>query len=257
MSSAAHRARAFLKSMRSLILFSFVVLPILAAASPLPDYPFVYANGNATREVAPDKASITFTIKTYDTQADKAFAQQSEVAATVLQFVAKIGLSNEAVVAKAIEKRTVRKQDDRGNELEILGYDTTRSVTAEVSDLGLFPKLIEFLYNQPNVENISAAFARKDETTIRQALVTDACRDAREKAERMANGFGKKLGGIRAITESGVSGIRNFLSGGENYTVMGAADLSINGQNRIVRDFRVIPATITFNTSIYAVFTIE
>jgi uncharacterized protein len=242
--------------MRSLILLSFVLLPVLAVASPLPDYPFVYANGNATREVAPDKASITFSIKTYDTQADKAFAQQSEVAARVLDFASKLGLSNDAIVAKAIEKRAVRKQDDHNNDLEILGYETTRSVTADVSDLGLFPKLIEFLYSQPNVENISAGFGRKDETTIRQALVEDACRDARERAERMAKGFGKKLGNVRAISEFGVSNVRNFLASGENYSVM-SADLALRGQDRIAHDFRVIPATVTFNAGIYALFAIE
>jgi uncharacterized protein len=242
--------------MRTPALLSFFLFSALAIASPLPDYPFVYANGTATRGVAPDKASITFSIKTYDPQADKAFTQQSEVAAKVLDFASKLGLSNDAIVAKAIEKRAVRKQDDHGNDLEILGYETTRSVTADVSELGLFPKLIEFLYSQPNVESITATFGRKDEATIRQALVEDACHDARERAERMAKGFGKKLGAIRAISEFGVANVRNFLTGGESYSAM-YADLQSPGQNRIVRDFRVIPATVTFNAGIYALFTIE
>jgi len=234
------------------LLLALILVPLLAAASPLPDFPFVYIYGIASRDVAPDKATITFRVKSYDTQADRAYRKQSEIADALLAFTAKLGLPNEDIVAQPIEKDAVRREDEKGKELEIIGYDCVRSVRIQLKDLGRFPPLIEFLYSQSNVEGISVAFESKDEAIILRDLTSDACDAARDNAARLAKGFQRKLGNIRAISESGFSGI------GGAFGFRGESEAGYMASSALSkRDFRIIPSTISFHKGVYAIFAIE
>lgn len=236
--------------MRALLAF-FLISSVVATASPLPEYPFVQVNGSAERKVAPDKATITFRVKVYETEAERAYRKQADVADTVLGHAAKLGLPVEAAVAEAIEKAAVRREDDNGKEFEIIGYETNRKVRINVDDLEKFPPLIEFLYAQSNIEDIAATFGSKQETTIRQELTSEACQLATASAERLAKGFGRRLGTVRAVSEQPIAGIRDMLGfAGERFAF--GADVRLSG-----RDFRVIPATIDFQKTVYAVFAIE
>jgi len=230
-----------------------LLAPLLATASPLPDFPFVYVYGIANRGVAPDKATITFRVKSYDAQAERAHKMQSEIADAIITFATKLSVPTDDIIAQAIEKTAVRREDDKGKELEIIGYEAVRSVRIQLRELARFPELIEFLYRQPNVEAISVAFGSKDESAILQGLTDEACRSARANAERLSKGFERKLGSVRAISESGFSGMGDAfgLHGGSSYSLNASAGLSPR------RDFRVIPATIPFSKGVYAIFAIE
>jgi len=238
---------------RSLLLFiSLLLAPLSTTASPLPEYPFVYVNGTANLEVVPDKGLITFRVKTYHSEATVAYGKQAEVADAFLAFAGKLGVPIEDIVAQAIEKSTVRKEDDKGKELEIIGYELVRSVQIELKDLARFSKLIDFLYGLPNVEGLHVTFGCKDENMIMQGLTDDACRTARTNAERLCQGFGKKIGAVRAISETGFSNIGSpfgFRGEPDGY----GASSGLGGR----REFPVIPATISFRKWVFAIFAIE
>lgn len=240
--------------MRILIVaIALAVFSTVGNASPLPDYPFVYVLGEAKREVAPDKANITFQIKSHHAQAEEAYKKQADVADVVISFAGKLGVAADNIVGGAIEKSAVRKEDERGRDLEIIGYDASRSVTIELKELSKFPELIEFLYTQQNVENIHVNFGSKDMESILQGLTAEAARSAKANAQRLSAGFEQKLGKVRAISESGFSGLSSpFGFRGDSNLYTGA---SAGGRGK--RDFRAIPATISFRKSVYAIFALE
>src|SRR5262245_54957310 len=124
--------------MRTSILITYVcLLTRLVAQSSLPDFPFVYVVGEATHAVAPDRAKITFNIKTYHTNAAEALKQQGESADKTLSFTKQLGITSNAITAEAVRKHVVRRTDEKGKELEIIGYETVRSVTIEVAELSV------------------------------------------------------------------------------------------------------------------------
>lgn len=237
--------------MRTLI-FLALLFSASAIASPLPEYPFVFVAGSASRSLPPDNASITFAIKAHAPLADQAYAKLSEVSGAVISFVEKSGVPTDDIVAQAIEKSVVRKTDDQGRELEIIGYDTVRGVKIEVKDLAKFPSVIEFLYRQENIERVSVSFGRSDAIQIQQNLTEEACNAAKVKAERLCSGFKQKLGSVRAISESGFSGLGSAFGfqGDQGYSYGAAARAT-------TRDFRMIPATVSFYKTVHAIFSLE
>lgn len=233
-----------------LLLYAVLLIPFIAHASSLPDYPFVYVYGVADKEVAPDRAILEFDLKIYDQQADRAYQQQAGKADAILAHADKLGIASKDIVAQAIEKTAVRREDDQGKEYEIVGYELRRHVKIIVNDLTLFPALIEFLHTQANVESVSASFSRHDEESLFQELITDACRVAQQNAERLAKGFARELGSVRAVSETGFSGV------GSAFGFPG--DIGYGSASAMTkRDFRVIPATISYRRGVFAIFALK
>lgn len=233
-----------------LLLFALLCVPAIAGASSLPDYPFVYVYGIADKEVAPDRAVLEFDLKVYDQQADRAYQRQTESVNAILAHADKLGLVAKDIVAQAIEKMAVRREDDQGKEYEIIGYELRRHVRIVVNDLQLFPALIEFLHVQANVESVSASFSRHDEESVLQELITDACRVAQENAARLAKGFSRELGSVRAVSETGFSGVGSAFGFPGDVGYGSASAMS-------KRDFRVIPATISYRRGVFAIFALK
>lgn len=233
-----------------LLLVALLFLPAIAHASSLPDYPFVYVYGVADKEVAPDRAILEFDLKLYDQQADLAYRQQAEKANAILAHADKLGIAAKDIVAQAIEKVAVRREDDHGKEYEIIGYELRRHVKIIINDLTLFPALIEFLHTMENVESVSASFSRHDEDSLLQELVADACRVAQQNAGCLAKGFARELGSVRAVSETGFSGVGSAFGfpGDVGY---GSASVMTK------RDFRVIPATISYRRGVFAIFELK
>jgi uncharacterized protein YggE len=227
-------------------LLALLLTAVIAVASPLPDYPFVYVQGQAVREVPPDKATISFNLKVFEPQAERAFQQQAASAEVVLAQVQKLGLPMDVVVAHPINKTAVHRQDDDGNDLEIIGYTLERAIQVNLDDLAPFSPLIEFLHTQPFITGISTEFSSRAEAMIMQELTTDACRMAQQNAERLSEGFKRKLGGVRAISENSFTGL------GNQFGLPG--ELGYGAGGAMKRDFRVVPATITFHKFVYAIF---
>lgn len=240
--------------MRAFLISLFVAQTFLLGASPVPDYPFIYVHGRAEKTVAPNKAQISFQITSFSINASDAYREQSESADKVLTFAQQLGIPENAITARPIQKRAVRKDDEKGKQLEIIGYEAERAVTIEVTNLNLFTKLIDYLYEQLRTERISASFGRTDESAILKGLTESACTNARQSAERLSAGFGKKLKGVRAISEDEFSEISEpFFSGGRRP----ARITKIPGGSPEILDFPVVPSTISFEKMVYAIFEIK
>ncbi len=196
-----------------------------------------------------------YRIKSYDVNAATAFQKQSEAASVILAYAQKAGFPPADISAEAIEKSIVRRKDDNGAEREIIGYETDRSVTVQVTELKRFPEFVEYLYTLPYVGGVDSSFWSKDAETVLQDLTSEACKSASDKAERLCKGFQKKLGAPYAISENGFDELGRPFGLGDSRSARYGANASLMAGE--ARDFRVIPATISFSSDVYVIFKVE
>ena len=232
-------------------LFLLIALPIALIASPLPEYPFVHVQGVAEVKVEPDMATIQLSITSFSKEAEDAQKGLSESSSNLYSVLVKLEISDEDSVAGTIEKNVARNEDEFGNDLEIIGYTMQRKVTVHVNDLKVYPELIEYLYQTKNIEDIEVIFNRSDRQRVLEDLVTDACVDATEQANRLAKGFGSKVKSVKAISESELERVFGV------YGLPEGTSYRYGGRVKSGTDFRVIPATITITKGVYAIFEIE
>jgi uncharacterized protein YggE len=175
-----------------------------AHASPVPDYPFVHVTGSAFQAVVPDIGSLDFEVVAQD--ADPAAARAvletrvGEVRALMRQF----GMDPEDAVVREV-RQGIRK-DGRAADGAPL-YELRCDVHINVRNLANWAPLAGGLLGKPNLDGFASAFDRSDMQKIDEELVTQAIQDARRKADVMAAGFGRRVGGVMAATPDGLKNL--------------------------------------------------
>ncbi len=104
-----------------------------AFASPIPDFPFVFARGKATIEVEPDTATMLFRIVSFRENSSNAVAEVRSRSVDVINFLGKQGFGKGTLVSYEIDKSVVRERENYV-ELKILGYEATRRLKLTIDE---------------------------------------------------------------------------------------------------------------------------
>lgn len=224
-------------------------------ASSLPDFPFVFAQGEATVEVEPDTATMTFQIKSFHESSSNAVAEVQRRSVDLVNFLGQQGFGKGTLVSYELDKSVVREQKD-WNELNILGYEATRRFKLTIDDLSKYETVAGKLFKTDGVLNINTAFGRKDQERIEGDLLASACADARRNAESMAKGFGRELGDVHCITKFhfGNLGV-TFGLGGDSYDRSSGAMYSVGAPDR--DEFLFVPSTVPFQNSVSVIYKLK
>jgi hypothetical protein len=89
---------------------ALVLLPVIASASDLPDYPFIHVSGNGSIYVPPDTGEVDFEAAAYGADPAEARKVVEARVAEVRALVASLGLADAAVEIRDIRKE-IRKPD--------------------------------------------------------------------------------------------------------------------------------------------------
>jgi uncharacterized protein YggE len=168
-----------------------------AHASPVPDYPFVHVTGSAFQAVVPDIGSLDFEIVAQDADPAGARAVLEARVGEVRALMQQLGMDPEDAVVREV-RQGIRK-DSRAAGGEPL-YELRCDVHINVSNLANWAPLAGGLLGKPNLDGFASSFDRSDMEKINDELVTQAIQDARRKADVMAAGFGRRVGGVMAAT---------------------------------------------------------
>ncbi len=185
-------------------IIAFLLPAAMAIAAQLPDFPFLYAVGTATKEIPPDLATITFHVEAFDENPVKAFDIVQNRSIELIDLFKKLEIPTKDIETYEIDKRTVRQEKDYV-ELKILGYEVEQKFSIKLRGLTQYATLMEKLLKFRNISNIDAQFDVSQRKEIEASLMADACANAKVQAENMANGIGAKLGSVFAISDQGLN----------------------------------------------------
>lgn len=181
----------------------FLTFPLQVLASALPDFPFVGVQGHAIKEVEPDTASVGFTILAFSEVADDALKTVQKRSNDVIQLAKEFNLEDNQVISLGIHndiKRDVNR--DSGYErTSILGYEVSQSFKLEMTDLSNYSAFIDRLITLGNIDRIYPIFDVTNKKEIERDLVAEAGKDARQKADDLANAMGVKIKSVYAINQ--------------------------------------------------------
>lgn len=224
-----------------------------AAAESLPAFPFVFVTGEAARDVAPDKATVTFRIEVFDASSEGALALVTERSKQAAGLLKKHGVADADITAFDIAKRAVRENAPQGEPLKILGYETSRSFSLTLRAVKNYDALVRGLLGMQNVVDVGAAFGVEKHKDIEAALVTDAAADARTRAQRMAEAAGMRLGAAHALSQADFGSIpAHFGMGGPQGPVAYRMAQAEPGG-----DVFFVPSTIPLHAQIHVLYRLE
>jgi len=186
-----------------LVTMLVLLLPMRAFASSLPDFPFIGVQGSAEIEVAPDIASVGFRLIEFSEKPDKALNTIKERSSKIIEIARDFNISDESIISTGIESHIKRQVNREGgyNTTNILGYEVSQSFRIKIEDVSKYAVFVDKLISIGNVGRINPSFDVSNRKDILRSLVAEAGKDAKQKADDLANAMGVKIKSIFAINQ--------------------------------------------------------
>ena len=163
--------------------------------------PTLSVDGQGTGTAAPDMATVTIGVTTQGKDAAKAQNDNAWVSNQIQAAVRGLGIAEKDIQTRNYSFYPNYSTDkDRRN--EVTGYTVNNSVIVVVRDIKLTGKVIDAALNNGANEINSLDFSASDTKSVRKVALLNAVQDARDKADIIAKGLGKRIVGIQNVSES-------------------------------------------------------
>ena len=234
---------------------ALALVTLNAFASPLPEYPFVFAVGDAKATLPPDVGHLSFTVSSHNANVDVALATVSKTSDIALKILADAGLGAADIDASPMTKDSRSHWDDKRDQSVPDGYEVSRKFEITVRNLGKYPKMVTALFALPNTEDFRPYFKRSDAATVSTQLLEAAAADAKAKAEKMAAQFGARVGRVRAISQIPVAEVPYVFGVSTLPLRIGEPDYAIEAPDSL--DRLLVPASVEITERLNVVFELE
>lgn len=180
---------------------SLLVLPQVTQAAEQPARPTLSVDGTGEAHAAPDQATVAIGITTHAADAAKAQNDNAWTAAQIQNAIVALGIDSKDIQTQNYSFRPTYRTED-GRRKEINGYTVDNTVLVCVRDIKRTGKVIDAALSHGANEISSLSFTASDTRTMRKEALKNAIADARDKADILAQGLGKRIIGIQTVSES-------------------------------------------------------
>ena len=182
-----------------LLLCAIASFPLSSAQCAEPTILSVSGQGSA--EAEPDRAVVTIGVKTHAADAQEAQAENAAAATRIRQALNDLGISNQDIQTRNYNfYPTYRNTAGRENEID--GYDAVNSIIVTLEDIHWVGKAIDTALNHGANQISSLSFDVRDTKRMRKEALRAAVLDARDKADIISASLGKRIVGIKSISEN-------------------------------------------------------
>ena len=180
---------------------SLLVLPQETQAAEQPARPTLSVEGTGEANTAPDQATVAIGITTHAADAAKAQNDNAWTAAQIQKAIAALGIDAKDIQTQNYSFRpTYRTEENRRSEIN--GYTVDNTVLVCVRDIKLTGKVVDAALSHGANEISSLSFTASDARALRKVALKNAIADARDKADIIAQGLGKRIVGIQTVSEN-------------------------------------------------------
>ncbi len=176
--------------------------------SALPN--LVTAVGNADVQMAPDLATIRIGVDTQGKTAKEAQASTNLLANRIIAAAMKVVPDKKAYQTSDLSLFPDYSQGPNGAPNKIIGYRARNVVTICLEDVSKVGPMVDAVTDAGATNIDSISFGLKDDKVARRQALIVAVKEAREKAEAMAEGLGLRLGSVYSVEEGGGPGVRPY-----------------------------------------------
>ncbi len=169
----------------------------------------VVVTGNATINVAPDIANVSFELFAREKTAKKAKDANDEMLKNLNTVLKKYNIKKDELNINHMNIRPYYEYHN--NSSELVAYSAEKTITVKMKDITKYNDFIDDLL-KVGISNIhSVDFALEDLKAIKDKARVKAIESAKEKAELLATTFSKKIIDVLEISEPD-SSVRYFQS---------------------------------------------
>jgi len=184
-------------------LFSVLVAVLLLSTSFIAqanemNFPHLSTSGYGEVVATPDMAKFSVRVVEITMSAEQAKEKVDDVVTAFIKRLNEAGVSDDDIVSSNLYL-TPQYHYPKEGKPELVGYRATRSVAVEVDELANLNQYLDIALEE-NINQIDDIQLKvRDEEKYQQQARMAAIKDAMQKAQSLASGFGRKLDGVWRI----------------------------------------------------------
>ncbi len=186
---------------------AFLLPPLPAVAEDAAAKARISLQGRGEVSVTPDMAIVTTRVVSAGKKASDTLNRNTETMTKVIADIEAAGVDEKDIQTSgfSIHPRYDHREDRRGQEPKIVGYEVSNGVTVRIRDLSKLGTILETVVSSGanSIDNIR--FDVSDPAKVLDEARKAAVTDAKHKADLYAQALGVKLGPIMSVSEGGIS----------------------------------------------------
>lgn len=166
---------------------------VLFATDPTPRLDVV---GIGEVEAVPDMATVSLGVYVLDPNLRKAKSTSDASVSKLLQIAGELSIASADVSSSVID---IEPRYSDADTPAFLGYEVSRSLTIILHELTKLDQLIDAAIDAGANREFNVALSSSHLPELQEKAMSLAIEDARAQAQRLAEGFGARLGAVRQI----------------------------------------------------------
>ena len=163
----------------------------------------INVQGNSELTFDPDEAEVWAGISIVKDTAEEAQSEANKVINAIIGGLRYKGISEDAIETERLslrEERTWTK--DEGS--KVIGWRASQTLKVKTTDLTKVGIIVDVAVNNGanQINNINFGLSEEKEQEYKKQALSEAAKNAKEKAEILAESLGAKLGKIKTVSES-------------------------------------------------------
>ncbi|NPV30422.1 MAG: SIMPL domain-containing protein [Firmicutes bacterium] len=181
-----------------------VLLGDPAQAKAEEQQPQIVATGSSQVSVKPDQAKVSLGVLTLAPTAKEAQQENAELANKVIGALVKAGVPKEKIETReySIWPEYHYPKPEENKPPTIVSYRVSNTLLVTLDDTGMVGTAIDAAVRAGANKVESIEFLKKDPAAAQREALQNACREARLKAEAIAQALGVRLTGVLSVQES-------------------------------------------------------
>jgi len=205
----------------------------------------INVQGNAELTVDPDEAEVWVGVSFVNDTAEEAQNKVNKVINDVIDGLRYKGFTEDNMETTQLSLYEEYSWDDGTR--KSIGWRATQTLKVKTSDMNKVGTIVDVAVNNGanQIENINFGLSEEKEQEYKKQALTEAAKNAKEKAETIADSLGVRLGKIKTVSES------NYYYAPYRYAMAEAA-----GDAAIKEATEVMPSDVTVTANIAIVYNV-
>lgn len=161
----------------------------------------VTVNGNSQMTVAPDQVVVNLLIQTKNTKADIAKNDNAIISDKVISGLVRIGIDRENIETE--NYNIYPEYDWNSGTQKLLGYIASNYIKIKTDKFDRVGKIVDVAVDNGGLVNyINFELSTAKSNEYKAKVLAEASKDAKTKAEAIAEGLGRKVGSLVSVSTS-------------------------------------------------------
>ena len=193
--------------MKHLIIFSCLTLLFLlpctafAESSPMNEATILSVDGEGVSQDIPNQAIVTISVITEADTAEKTRSENAEKAHAILLAINNMEIPKSDVQTSGYSFQPIHSYDSN-RKSSISGYRADNTISVTVNNLDIIGQVVDTALSCGANSISSLDYVVKNTEKLRKEALLKAIKDAQNKANIIANGLGKRITGIKSVSEN-------------------------------------------------------